>query len=355
MSISIRAGERLVVLGPSGSGKTTLLRLIAGLHEPQSGTVRIGARDMAGVPPHERDLAMVFQSQSLYPHLSVAANLAFSLRARRVPRAERRDRVREAAALLGLEDLLERRPSQLSGGERQRVALGRAVARRPGILLLDEPFAGLDEPLRVALRAELLDLHRRIGSTLVMVTHDQAEALAIGERLAVLDRGRLLQVGPPSEVYARPGHRLVASFLGRPGMNLLRCAVVQDGDSLRIVPDGTAPSCPIVPPDDRLPRPGRYELGIRAERVRILGPSGGHTGIGAGLILAPGVARTVEYRGESNLLAIGIGLQTLFVRVATDASPGEGQAVAAAFSLNDVCWFDPGSGLRVAGGGGPDA
>ena len=234
--LSIPEGERVVVLGPSGSGKTTLLRLIAGLETPDAGTVSIAGRDMQRIPPHRRDVAMVFQTPALYPHLNVFDNLAFGLKARRIARAERGRRVREVADILGIGRLLNRRTWELSGGERQRVALGRAVARRPAVLLLDEPFSSLDEPLRAALRAEVVELHRRFGSTLVHVTHDQAEAMSLGQRLAVLHQGRLMQLGSPREIYERPAHRFVAAFVGNPGMNILE-AEPGHADDLGVRPE----------------------------------------------------------------------------------------------------------------------
>jgi ABC-type sugar transport system ATPase subunit len=234
IDLVIAEGERMVVLGPSGSGKTTLLRLIAGLETPDTGTIRIGGLDMAGVPPHRRDVSMVFQNPALYPHLSVFENLAFGLRARGVARAERRSRVQAVAEMLGVGRLLNRRPAGLSGGERQRVALGRAVVREPRVLLLDEPFSNLDDPLRAALRGELVEVHRRYGCTVVHVTHDQSEALSIGQRLAVVHEGRIMQVDTPEGIYERPAQRFVASFVGSPGMNLLPCEVVIGESTLQI-------------------------------------------------------------------------------------------------------------------------
>ena len=193
IDVSVGSGELLVLLGPSGSGKSTILRLIAGLERPSSGTVCIDGRDMKGTPPHRRDVAMVFQNPALYPHLSVFNNLAFGARARGVSRAETRSRVNNVAGMLGLDRLLGRRPSALSGGERQRVAIGRALVREPRIVLLDEPFSNLDAPLRVSLREEVIELHRRFKTTLIHVTHDQSEALLMGDRVVILEHGQLRQ------------------------------------------------------------------------------------------------------------------------------------------------------------------
>lgn len=212
-SLEVGEGELLAVVGPSGSGKTTLLRLIAGLDQPDSGSVFIADRDQASVPAGERGVAMMFQSLALYPHLTAAGNLAFGLKLRRVGADEIRTRVEEVAARVGIADCLGRRPAELSGGQRQRVALGRALIRRPGILLLDEPFANLDAPLRRELRRELQRLHASLSLTIVLVTHDQAEAMALGQRVAVMNAGRFEQVATPAELRTRPVNNFVRSFL----------------------------------------------------------------------------------------------------------------------------------------------
>ena len=277
LDLTIHEGERLAVLGPSGSGKTTLLRLIAGLETPDTGTIRIGGQDTRGVPPHRRDVAMVFQNPALYPHLSVLENLAFGLKARGVDRGRAPNCAGEVGEMLGLGQLLDRRPEELSGGERQRVALGRAVAREPRVLLLDEPFSNLDDPLRAALRGELLALHRRFGSTLVHVTHDQGEALSIGERLAVLHRRPADAARFAEKIYDQPAHRFVATFVGSPGMNLIEVDVVRDETTLRIsTPDGKNSIGFPARGSQRRPRlplrePRRLELGVRPERVIVSG------------------------------------------------------------------------------------
>ena len=275
LDLCIREGERLAVLGPSGSGKTTLLRLIAGLEEPDAGTIKIGGRETRGVPPHRRDVAMVFQNPALYPHLSVEQNLAFGLKARKVGRRDRLAKAGEIAELLGLSRLLKRRPDALSGGERQRVALGRAMARRPAVLLLDEPFSNLDDPLRASLRGELLALHRRFGSTMIHVTHDQGEAMSLGDRVAVLHEGRLMQVDSPARLYGQPAHRFVATFVGSPGMNFIDVEVVRKENELRIsTPHGNVWTGGLAPgqgDDDLLPlrQPRPLEMGVRPEAVVI--------------------------------------------------------------------------------------
>lgn len=221
VNLLTREGEFMVFLGPSGSGKTTLLRMIAGLEEPTRGDVLIGGRVVTRLPPRERRIAMVFQSYALYPHLSVYKNIAFPLRAQKVPEPQRRPKVEWAAALLGIGELLERKPRELSGGERQRVALARAIVREPSVFLLDEPLSNLDAKLRASAREELTQFHKRIGTTTIYVTHDQVEAMAMGDRIVVLDKGVVRQVGSPREVYDDPADTFVATFLGSPPMNLI--------------------------------------------------------------------------------------------------------------------------------------
>jgi multiple sugar transport system ATP-binding protein len=221
LTLEIADGEFLSLVGPSGCGKSTTLNLIAGLDEPTSGVVRIGGRAVNGLSPAERDVAMVFQSYALYPHKDVRGNLAFPLQLARLPRAEIERRVSETAGLLGIAALLSRKPRDLSGGQRQRVALGRALVRKPRVFLFDEPLSNLDAGLRAQLRAELKRLHASLRATFVYVTHDQAEAMTLSDRIAVLDAGRLQQVGPPREIYERPANRFVAEFFGTPRINVV--------------------------------------------------------------------------------------------------------------------------------------
>ena len=228
VDLEVRAGELLVLVGPSGCGKSTLLRLIAGLEEPTAGEVWIGGRAVNDVAPGDRDVAMVFQSYALYPHMTVAQNLGFGLRVRGTGRDEVAERVGRAADVLGLGDLLERRPGQLSGGQQQRVALGRAMVRDPGVFLFDEPLSNLDAGLRLRTRDEIAALHRRLGTTMIFVTHDQVEALSLGQRVAVMDRGRIQQVGTPREIYRRPGNLFVAGFVGSPPINQLHLSTRDD-------------------------------------------------------------------------------------------------------------------------------
>jgi len=222
LSLEIPDGEFLILVGPSGCGKTTALRLIAGLEKASSGTITIGDTTVNGVSPRDRDIAMVFQNYALYPHMTVYRNLGFGLRERRTPRREVDRRVREISTVLGLDDLLKRRPAQLSGGQRQRVAMGRALVREPKAFLLDEPLSNLDAKLRVQMRAELKRLHAKLGITTIYVTHDQIEAMTLADRIVVMSAGKALQIGTPQEVFSRPANLFVAGFIGSPAMNLLR-------------------------------------------------------------------------------------------------------------------------------------
>ena len=226
-----------VLVGPSGCGKSTVLRMIAGLEEISEGELRIGGRVVNDVPPRDRDIAMVFQNYALYPHMSVFENMAFSLRLRKAPKAEVDARVHEAAAMLGLERLLERQPKALSGGQRQRVAVGRAIVRQPKVFLFDEPLSNLDAKMRVQTRAELVRLHRRLDATMIYVTHDQAEAMTMGDQIVVLKDGLVQQIASPLEIYNHPANAFVTGFVGSPPMNFLACRVTPSDGSVRLVAD----------------------------------------------------------------------------------------------------------------------
>jgi multiple sugar transport system ATP-binding protein len=259
VSLEIRQGEFLVLVGPSGCGKSTLLRLIAGLEEVTYGSISIGDRDVTELSPRHRDIAMVFQSYALYPHMTVRENLGYGLRVRRMPKAETARRVEEVAGLLGLADMLERRPAQLSGGQRQRVAMGRAIVRSPLAFLMDEPLSNLDAKLRVGMRASLAQLHARLGVTTVYVTHDQIEAMTLGQRVAVVRDGRILQVAPPHELYQQPNSLFVAAFIGSPAMNLVEATI--DDDTIAFGQYRVPLSPERRPPRDRT----KVVLGIRPE------------------------------------------------------------------------------------------
>ncbi|MFA4647052.1 ABC transporter ATP-binding protein [Pyrococcus kukulkanii] len=249
LTLEVRDGEFLVLLGPSGCGKTTTLRMIAGLEEPSKGRIIIGDKVVADaekgvfIPPKERDVAMVFQSYALYPHMTVYDNIAFPLKLRKLPKQEIDRRVKEVAEMLGLTELLKRKPRELSGGQRQRVALGRAIVRKPKVFLMDEPLSNLDAKLRVKMRAELKKLQRQLGVTTIYVTHDQVEAMTMGDRIAVMNKGVLQQVGTPEEVYEKPKNTFVAGFIGTPPMNFTEGTVREDGFidfgkfKLKLLPD----------------------------------------------------------------------------------------------------------------------
>jgi multiple sugar transport system ATP-binding protein len=260
VSLRIADGEFIALVGPSGCGKSTLLRALAGLEEVTSGSISIGGRDVTDLAPRHRDVAMVFQSYALYPHMSVRQNLGYGLKVRRTPKAEIRRRVEEVAGLLGLEELLERRPAQLSGGQRQRVAMGRAIVRQPRAFLMDEPLSNLDAKLRVGMRASLAQLHQQLGVTTVYVTHDQVEAMTLGQRVAVMRDGRILQVDTPQRLYEQPRDLFVAGFIGSPAMNLVDATI--DGDEIAFGQFRAALD-PVRRPSSSAPR--QVVLGIRPE------------------------------------------------------------------------------------------
>ncbi|KUI39811.1 ABC transporter ATP-binding protein [Mycobacterium sp. GA-2829] len=276
LDLELADGSMTVLVGPSGCGKTTSLRMLAGLETVSSGAIRIGDRDVTALEPKERDIAMVFQNYALYPHLSVRENIAFPLRAKRIPRAEALKRADEIAESLGLGKLVGRKPKDLSGGQQQRVAIGRAIIREPSVFLFDEPLSNLDAKLRVETRTELLRLQRRLGITALYVTHDQEEAMTLSDRIVVMRDGRIAQAAPPAEVYQRPADTFVATFVGSPKMNLITGAVSGGelrGDGLRIAvggPDAAAVTIGIRPDD--LTLSAADEGAATVELVELLGP-----------------------------------------------------------------------------------
>ena len=268
VSLFIEDGEFVVLLGPSGCGKTTTLNMIAGLEKPTSGGISISGARVEHVPPDKRDIAMVFQSIALYPHMSVYQNIAFPLRMARVPKAETDRRVRDVADLLRIGELLDRKPHQLSGGQRQRVALGRSVVRDPAVFLFDEPLSSLDAKLRVDMRVEVKKLHERLGATFVYVTHDQVEAMTMADRVAVMDLGNLLQIGAPDDIYRRPTNLMVAGFLGNPGMNFVAGRLDGGGRQVRFKGNGMAVALPGALAASAAPGQA-VTLGIRPESVEV--------------------------------------------------------------------------------------
>src|SRR5438034_881538 len=259
LNLEIRDGEFMVLVGPSGCGKTTSLRMIAGLEEISDGTLRIGDRVVNDVAPKDRDIAMVFQSYALYPHMTVRDNLAFGLKLRKVPKADIEKRVQEAAGILDLGRLLARKPKELSGGQRQRVALGRAIVREPAVFLMDEPLSNLDAKLRVQTRAEIARLHQRLKTTIVYVTHDQVEAMTMGDRIAVMSEGHIQQVGSPQELYDYPTNRFVAGFIGSPSMNFME-----------VTPSGSDGAAKLEAPGITIPVPDRFRDAVRGSSSRAL-------------------------------------------------------------------------------------
>jgi len=331
LSLDVRDGEFFVLLGPSACGKTTVLRCIAGLEEPTAGEILIGDQDVTHLSPGARDVAMVFQSHALYPHLSVRGNIAFGLEVRGVPAAEITRRVEQAAGRLGLTAALERRPGALSGGERQRVALARAIVREPRVFLYDEPLANLDPTLRGELRAELLELHRALGVTVVYVTHDQVEAMTMGQRIAVLAAGRLRQVGPPAEVYGQPADMFVARFVGDPGMNVLKGRGGGGGGG---VFDGGAWSVPV--PLEHYE--GELHLGVRPEHVRLSAPDQG---------MATAEVRVVEPLGADTLIHLDAGGHRVVARVGGFSDFRPGDRVGVTLDRRHLHLFDA-AGARLA-------
>ena len=296
-------GQLVVVVGPSGSGKTTLLRCVAGLEQPDSGRVSVGGRDVTALDPGDRDLAMVFQEYALYPHLSVRDNISFGLRARKVDAAEVARKVSDAAELLGIETALDRRPAELSGGERQRVALARAIVRAPTAFLLDEPLSNLDAELRAFMRAEIRGLQRTLGTTALYVTHDQVEALTMGDKVAVLRAGKLEQFGTPSEIYDRPASTFVARFIGMPPMNVMPVGMLGSGDGF---------------------------AGLRPEDLRVT-PAAGAT-------LAGKVIHS-DSLGHEVIVHVAIGDEVLLVRCTRDAAPALHSETGLTYNDADVYRF----------------
>ena len=332
LNLEIADGEFLVLVGPSGSGKSTVLRMIAGLEKPTGGTITIGDRDVTRLPPQERDVAMVFQSYALYPHMSVRENMAFGLKLRKQPADTVTRRVDAVADSLGLRAMLDRKPAQLSGGQRQRVALGRAIVREPKAFLFDEPLSNLDAQLRVETRAELARLHRKLGATMVYVTHDQVEAMTLGTRVAVLKDGVLQQVAPPMELYRRPRNQFVASFIGSPSMNFLRGAVTRANGA----PQFAAPGLTLSLAGDAPVREGPVLLGVRPHDIALTPAANGD---------ARGVVSLVEPLGSEQIVYVNVhGGQDLVAAVGADASPKVDEPVSITIPAAAMHLFDPETG-----------
>ena len=342
INLTVEDGEFMVLVGPSGCGKSTTLRMIAGLEEISGGRILIGERPVNEVPPKDRDIAMVFQNYALYPHLSVYDNLAFGLKLRRTPKPEIERRVREAAALLGLEACLARKPRALSGGQRQRVAVGRAMVRQPKVFLFDEPLSNLDAQMRVAMRTELAKLHARLGATMIYVTHDQMEAMTMGDRICVLKDGVIQQVDAPLAIYRRPANLFVAGFIGSPPMNLFRGTILPAGGRQAFVTEAAPGALPVTLAlgDDLLARAaGRLGqplvLGLRPEDVRL------EPGPAAAVTADLEVAETM---GAETILHLRLGGLPCLARVRSDESPLVGRPLGLGFDLARAHLFDAASG-----------
>jgi multiple sugar transport system ATP-binding protein len=338
LNIQIQDKEFLVLVGPSGCGKTTALRCLAGLEEVTSGNVMIADQVVNDVAPKDRDIAMVFQSYALYPHMSVYDNMAFGLKLRKVPKDQIKRRVEEAAGILGIEHLLKRKPRELSGGQRQRVAVGRAIVREPKVFLFDEPLSNLDAKLRVQTRAEISKLHQRLQTTFIYVTHDQTEAMTMATRIAVMNKGILQQLESPQNLYDRPANLFVAGFIGSPAMNFFPAHIVKDGDGLCI----DTGDLNVKIPDDRtktyLPYAGREVIfGIRPEDIH--NPSFLPSGIHAGMIDAK--VDVTELMGNEIFLYLVSGKISFVARVDPRTRFQIGEHVQLAFNMDNFHIFDP--------------
>jgi multiple sugar transport system ATP-binding protein len=357
VSLTIGSGEFLVLVGPSGCGKSTLLRMIAGLEEATSGTISIGERDVTDLPPRARDIAMVFQSYALYPHMTVRQNLGYGLKVRKTPKREIGERVTRAAELLGLDQLLDRKPAALSGGQRQRVAMGRAIVREPKAFLMDEPLSNLDAKLRVSMRAQLAALHARLATTTIYVTHDQIEAMTLGQRVAVMRDGRIQQVDTPQELYARPANLFVAAFIGSPAMNLVEAELAHGqvrfgGYAISLPATDTTPDGQVIAgirpeafEDATFADPSLPRIDVKVEVVEELGADT-HVLFS---VAAPRVEVTEvrEAAGDEDaaLATVQGSLFTARVDPATAAKPGV--PLRLAVDPSRFHYFDPETGLRL--------
>lgn len=335
LSLEVRHGEFLVLLGPSGCGKSTLLNAIAGLTDIAAGRVLIGGEDVTDRDPAARHIGMVFQSYALYPSMTVEENLSFGLRVRGTPRDEVRRRVQAAAELLQLTPLLARRPAALSGGQRQRVAIGRALVRDARVYLFDEPLSNLDAGLRATLRRELRDLHRRLGATMIFVTHDQVEALTLATRIAVMDQGVVQQVGTPDEVYGRPANRFVAAFLGSPPMQFVDGALAGDGARPRFVGSGLEVALDPERVAGSFAVGRAVTLGVRAEHV--------HLGTGSATARVTGI----ESLGAVHAVMLDVAGTPLAALAPVASRWSEGESVSFAIDAAPLSLFDPASGQRL--------
>jgi multiple sugar transport system ATP-binding protein len=345
VDLVVEDGEFVVLVGPSGSGKSTTLRIVAGLESLTSGRLSIGDRVVNDVPPNERDIAMVFQSYALYPHMSVYENMAFALHLRKTPRAEIDARVREAARILGITAVLDRRPRQLSGGQRQRVAIGRAIVRQPRVFLFDEPLSNLDAKLRVQMRREIARIRRELSATVVYVTHDQVEAMTLGDRIVVMNEGRVEQIGSPLELYDRPKTLFVATFIGSPAMNLVDGSPRFVERAQFVAADDDAFVIPLTAAQTERIAAGSFErlvAGVRPEDVRVATPQ-----VAPASLAIPAVVDAAEPLGNEVLLYLRAGAQDLTARADARVLPRAGDRLHVTIDPSRVHFFDRSTGRAI--------
>ncbi|HEY3745900.1 MAG TPA: sn-glycerol-3-phosphate ABC transporter ATP-binding protein UgpC [Gemmatimonadaceae bacterium] len=343
VNLDVKDGEFVVLVGPSGCGKSTTLRMIAGLESVSAGTIRIGDRVVNDIPPKARDIAMVFQNYALYPHMTVGENLGFALKLKRMPTAEIAKRVQAAATTLGLAEYLDRKPRQLSGGQRQRVALGRAIVRQPQVFLFDEPLSNLDAQMRVSMRREIARLHQELKVTMIYVTHDQVEAMTLGDRIVVMNKGHVMQIDTPINLYERPKNKFVAGFIGNPAMNFANGTVEGSGPE-RFVAEGG--EWEIDLPQSVAGRlagaRGRaITMGIRPEDVSVV------PGAAAAAATASARLDLVESLGNETFIYASAGKHDVTARVAPTSLPAIGSKIFLAFELGRAHFFDAVSGERI--------
>jgi multiple sugar transport system ATP-binding protein len=344
IDLDIADKEFVVLVGPSGCGKSTTLRMIAGLEEANAGEIYIGGELVNDVPPKDRDIAMVFQNYALYPHMTVFENMSFGLRLKRFPKSEIKERVEQAARILDITELLDRRPKQLSGGQRQRVAMGRAIVRHPKVFLFDEPLSNLDAKLRVQMRTEIKKVHQKVRTTTVYVTHDQVEAMTLADRVVVMNGGRIEQIDAPNELYHRPKTRFVAGFIGSPAMNFIPCNLVRNAGALSVrLGDGVSLPVPAS-------RTSRYEphterdlvLGLRPEHITEMRPHAVPGQVEFGMPI-----EVVEPMGMETLVYFPINGTTVCGRVDPGASPTAGKRMQLLADLNHMHLIDPKTDLVI--------
>ncbi|MCR4265361.1 ABC transporter ATP-binding protein [Nitratireductor sp. ZSWI3] len=327
ISLDVADGEFVVFVGPSGCGKSTTLRMIAGLEEVSGGEIRIGERLVNDLEPKDRDIAMVFQNYAIYPHMSVRKNIGFGLRTAKMPKADKEKRIEEVAAILGMGDLLERRPNQLSGGQRQRVAIGRAMVRDPAVFLFDEPLSNLDAQLRTQMRLEIKKLHQRVGNTIIFVTHDQVEAMTMADRIVIMKDGYIQQVGTPLEVYHKPANTFVAQFIGAPSMNML--PGTWTGGGVRLA-DGLG----IELPRRNATEGAEVVLGLRPDDLLVTDRKG----------LFSGTVNIVEPLGADTLVYVGVNGHEVIAKASGREPPQPGQTVELTADAGEMHLFDAASG-----------